>query len=324
LVFEYTTHDLPQEEFLPLQKKSFLNREARTNLFVTKLKTNQPIDLVSGEQVVIDMVMINEDQYTLENFEDLKERLPILTSGDDIKFHGENRDYDITALAKTVELGGKGKGGNLGPERRVISILQKQFEKIEGPITLKIGDKTYLGITGVLNVKENQKADFVFTGEEPVYVSYKPGNSVKDIIGYGGITKIAEGDKTVANFINAVREKTPSFKDGKIEYSATLDFDINRDLILKAMYGNQAGNSPGENNVQVILQGNDVSLVKESNGVYNLTHSHVIFQPEIPEGAYAPVLNARYASDRNQFEIEYCRIGVVPVGARSNAKILFT
>ena len=201
----------------------------------------------------------------------------------------------------------------------MLTTLQKQFEEIKGPITLKIGDKTYPGITGVQNLKENQKADFVFTGENPVYVSYKPGNGPKDMISYGGITKIAAKSDTVTRFIDAVKSKTSSFKDHGVEYSMPLDPNTDRDLILKAMYGNQVGGDFGENNVQLILQGNNISLKEEGDGVYSLSYSYVMFQPEIPEGAYAPVLNARYAGDRNQFGITHCRVGVVPAGARSRA-----
>lgn len=320
LIFEHIIRALLQEEFLPLQKRSFADREARTNLFVDKLKNKQPIDLTNGKQVVIDKVIINRNEYTPENFEDLKKVLPTLTGKDTIKFYGDNKEYKITAFAKTTELGGKGKGGTLGPERKALGTLQKQFEEIRGPITLKIGDKVYPGITGVQNVKENQKADFVFTGEDPVYVSYKPGSSPKDMISYGGVTKIAAKSETVTDFINAVKGKTTSFKNHKVEYSVPLDSDKDSELILRAMYGSQVGGAPSENNVQVILQGSDISLKKESDDTYSLSYSHAIFQPEIPEGAYAPVLNARYASDRNQFGIEYCRVGIVPAGARPNAK----
>lgn len=323
LIFEHIIRALLEEEFLPLQKRSFADRETRTNLFVDKLKSKSPIDLTNGEQVIIDKVTINGDEYTQENFEDLKKVLPTLTGKDTIKFFKGDKGYNITAFAKTTELGGKGKGGTLGPERKVLSTLQKQFEEIGGPITLKIGDESYSGITGVQNVKENQKADFVFTGDRPVYVSYKPGSGPKDMISYGGITKIGAQSKTVVDFINAVKGKTSSFKDHKVEYSIPLDPEVDRELILKAMYGSQIGGAPGENNVQVLLQGSNISLKKESDGVYSLSYSHAISQPQIPKGGYAPVLNARYASDRNQFGIQYCRVGIIPAGARPNAKSPF-
>lgn len=320
LIFEYIIRTLLDEEFLPLQKKSFANRKSRTDLFVQKLKDKKPIDLTNGKQAVIDKVLINDKVYTRKNFEDLKKVLPTLSSTDIIKFYEGDKEYKISAFAKTAELGGKGKGGSLGPERKVLQELQAQFQEIEGPITLKIGNQSFEGITGISNVKENQKADFMFTGKEPVYVSYKPGTTPKDMVSYGGVTKVAADSETVSSFVEAVKKKTPSFKEHKVEYSIPLNSERDQSLILKTMYGSQAGGAPSENNVQLILQGSDIKLKKESDTVYSLTYSHVIFQPEIPEGDYAPVLNARYADDRHQFGIMYCRVGVIPAGARPNAK----
>ena len=324
---------LNEDDFVSLQKKSFVNRKDRTDLFVDKLIKGEPIDLTNSQKAVIDKVKINNKEYTGDNFKDLKDVLPTLQRGDTLKFFSDGKSYNISAFAKTTELGGKGKGGTLGPERKVLGKLKQQFEEIGGTITLKIGANTYEGITGVENVKENQKADFMFTGTVPVYVSYKPGNSPKSMISYGGITKIAGKSPTVSNFIEAVKEKTKketgdgesisTFDDHKKEYSAPLDPATDQDLILRAMYGSQVGEGGGENNVQVILQGDDIQLEKENDGVYKLSYSHAMFRPEIPKGEYAPVLNARYADDRNQFGIQHCRVGVIPAGARPNAKSPF-
>lgn len=321
LIFEHIIRALLQEEFLPLQKRSFADREARTDLFVNKLKSGQPIDLTNGEQVVIDKVIINRDEYTQKNFEDLKKVLPTLTGKDTIKFFKGDKGYNITAFAKTTELGGKGKGGSLGPERKVLASLQDQFKAIGKPIILNIEGKTFPDIDGVTNVKENQKADFAFTsnGIPTVFVSYKPGNSPKSILIYGGVTQYKDSPE-LQRFIEAVKKRTSVMKRGDIEFAAPVS---DEKVAIGALFGSKfKEGSYNENSIQAIVQGDDLKLIPSGTG-YTLGASKIILSPNVPtDVAYAPFYNARYAPDRNQFGIQNCRFSVLPGGARGNAKVI--
>jgi hypothetical protein len=314
---------LNEDDFVSLQKKSFVNRSNRTNLFVDKLKQQHPIDLTNGQTAIIDKVTIDREEFNRDNFDDLKKKLPTLTSRNKLKFFSGDKSYNISAFAKTTELGGKGKGGTLGPERKALSSLQAQLSEIGKEITLSIGGVEYKGINGVTNVKENQKADFAFTRkEEPiVFISYKPGSSPRDMISYGGITPVKDIAE-VQNFIKAVQGKTNQMKAGDTEYGAPVTDSI---AAQKTMFGFDFGSgTPGLNNVQAIVQGSDLQLVKEGEDTYSLKASHLITPSSIPtEGEFAPYYNARYADDRSQFGIKNCRFNIVPMGARKNIKSPF-
>lgn len=312
---------LQEEEYLPLKKKSFVDHPDRTELFVSKLEKGDPIDLTNGKNVTVDYIKINKDIYSKDNFKDLVQELPKLSSSDTITFYnGEDFEtatpYKITAFAKTPELGGKGKKGSTKPEQREVANLQKQFEDINGSITLTIDGQKFENIDGIIDVKANQKADFAFTSNrEPViFISYKPGSSPKDMISYGGITREAEIEE-VKSFINAVKSKTSSMKDVRVEYGYPVQ-DL--EVIEKVLYGVQYNEEvAGENSVQFLIQGTDLKLEGEGSA-YTLKASHIFKAPETPTGDYTAYYNARYANDRNQFGIQNCRFTVVPFGARKN------
>ena len=347
LILEYLIRRLlSEEEFTSLNVRSFQGpaHSTRTNTFVDAIssydkRTPKTIPLTKGGEIglVKAVRIIKKDELAAKKtdpnvvigttyetndkakMDQLKLDLPELVSGDKLSLiDSNNKEHNITTVAKTKELGGKGKGGTLGPERAAIASLQKQFEEIGGPITLVLGKVKYEGITGVTNVKENQKADFAFTrGSNPViFISYKPGSSAKGVISYGGITSISAKSRDVQKFVAAVKEKAPDFEGLGIEFSVPIN---DKGTALRAMYGSDFGKAHGINNVQAILQG-DIKLEKQSDGTYLVVSDHSIIPPSIPSDEYAPVLNARYASDRNQFGIKHCRIGIVPAGARSNTK----
>lgn len=320
---------LTEEDFKSLNIRSFQGsaHKDRTNKFVDYLTKGTPLPLVKDSKpVTVSNVLVTIDGKTTKydpatQAEELKKVLPSLKSYDKLILQDTNGSkYSISAFAKTRELGGKGKGGTLGPERSAIASLQKQFEEIGKPITVVLGDTEYPNVTGVTNVKENQKADFalVQNGDPVIFISYKPGNSVQSVISYGGLTKGSEKADEVVAFVAAVKENVSDFEGLGYEFGAPLE---DQAVARKAIYGVDYGSSTyGINNVQALMQG-DIRLVQKGD-VYELTSNHTIISPTIPEGDYAPYLNARYAGDRNQFGIKHARFGVVPMGARKNIKIL--
>lgn len=318
---------LSEEDYLSLKKKSFTDRPDRTKLFVKKLEDRNPIDLTNGNKVVIDKIVVDNDVFVKKPakgerpFKDLVAVLPTLTTRSKIMFYDDlevkkANAYKISAFAKTPELGGLGKKGSTKPEQREIANLQKQFEDIDGSITLIIDGEEFTNIDGIMDVRANRKADFAFTSNRKpvIYISYKPGSSPKDMISYGGITKEAEIEE-VRNFINAVKSKTSSMKDVRVEYGYPVE---NPEVIQKVLYGFEYNPEvAGENSVQFLIQGTGLKLEGE-DGIYTLKASHILKAPEIPTGDYAPYYNARYANDRSQFGIQNCRFTVVPFGARKN------
>ena len=318
---------LSEEGFTSLNVRSFKDRSDRTDKFVDALATSRPLPLKKGEEsVVVTKVDITKDGETTSydpkiQAKELKAILPTLTSGNKLYLYDESgKRYSITAVAKTKELGGKGVGGTLGPERAAIASLEKQFQEIGKPITVILNDVPYEGITGVSNVKENQKADFALVdSKEPrIFISYKPGSSVRDVISYGGITGESAKTEEVSKFIEAVKNKTTDMKGLGYEFGAPLTDEL---VAQRAIYGSGYGASFGINNVQALMQG-DVKLVAKGDS-YELISNHTILSPSIPDDSYKPYLNARFAGDRNQFGIQHCRVGVVPKGARTNIESPF-
>ena len=318
---------LSEEGFTSLNVRSFKDRADRTDKFVDALAAGRPLPLKKGEEsVVVAKVDITKDGETTSydpktQFNELKAILPTLTSGNKLFLYDESgKKYSITAVAKTKELGGKGIGGTLGPERAAIASLEEQFAQIGKPITVIVGGESYPNITGVTNVKENQKADFALVDDKGprIFISYKPGSSVKDIISYGGITGESANTEEVSKFINAVKAKATDLKGLGYEFGVPLTDET---VALKAIYGSNYGADYGINNVQALMQG-DVKLVAKGDS-YELVSNHTIYSPTIPDGSYEPYLNARFAGDRNQFGIQHCRMGVVPKGARVNIKSPF-
>lgn len=328
LLLEFLIRQILSEEgFTSLNVRSFKDRADRTDKFVDALATGHPLPLKKGEEsVVVSKVEITKDGETTSydpktQAKELKAILPTLTSGNKLYLYDESgKRYSITAVAKTKELGGKGVGGTLGPERAAIASLEKQFQEIGKPITVTLGGESYEGITGVTNVKENQKADFALVNDKgPVlFVSYKPGNSVKDIISYGGITGESAKTEEISKFIDAVKKQATDLKGLGYEFGVPL---TDKSVALKAIYGSDYGADYGINNVHALMQG-DVKLTP-NGGSYELKSNHTILSPTIPDGEYSPMLNARFAGDRNQFGIQHCRMGVVPQGARKNVRSPF-
>lgn len=312
---------LQEEEYTKLGIKSFQDHESRTNVFIDALKSGKPIPLGAKGSTVVKQVIVKQSgvEATYDPKKDstkLAQILPTLSKGDRLMLVGDDdKTYKITDVDKTIELGGKGKGGTLGPERAAVESLSKQLANIGEPITISFGGKTYKGIDGVRSVAGNRKADFAFTSgdTEVIFVSYKTGTTVKDIIFYGGITGVADSPE-ISAFIEAVKAKTPDFKGHGVEYGAPITDD---NAILKTLYGSNYGTgTPNANNVQAILQG-DLQLSKKGK-VYTIESDFEILPPTIPDGPYEPYLNARYAKDRNQFGIGHCRITMIPKDSRKN------
>jgi hypothetical protein len=323
LIIEHIIRSLLQEEeFTNLNVKSFVDHKDRTNKFVDYLSSSTPITFKGGEPKKIITVRIKRkgetepiDYDPIAQANELKAILPKLEVGDKLYLvDDQKKAHSITTVSKTTELGGKGKGGSLKVERRVIANLQAQFEAIGTPITLSIAGQDFEGVDGVVNVKENQKADFAFTvNKQPaIFISYKPGSSPRDIILYGGLTKSVQSSEVQA-FIEAVQAQTKSMKENRIEYGAPVK---DQEVAQKAVFGSNFGSDFGDNNVQFLVQGDNLELAG-SDESYTLKASHIITSGELSvEGGYEPFYNARYANDRNQFGIQNCRFGIIPAGAR--------
>lgn len=332
--------------YVNLNIKSFQDRDVRVQTLISKLEAGEPLTLQKGLEPIIikEVIVITKEEvvstddeesdvkdttqtmsFEKGSFAELASVLPLLKPYDKLIFVGENNvKYPVTAIAKTPDLGGWGKGSTLKHERLTIDSLNNQIKDLGGEICIEFNGETYSNIIGVKNISGQPKADFAFIDKSgPVlFISHKAGSTPKDFHHYGGISKL--NAETITNFVDAVKKKSPELFKRGTEYGIPLDPVKDSDIILKAMYGNDYG-APnyGINNVQVILQG-DIQLAKsEDSDCYSLTANKTLTPPEIPtDEDYAPYLAASYAQDRDQGGIKHCRLRILPASARGKNKLV--
>ena len=339
LVMEYIIRHILMEEadkWKNLDITSFQgdHHADRTTTFVADIKAGTPIQLQNGDSIKVDKVqVVTIDDPTGTYYEKaspnqmkkLQKVLPLLNRGDQLYLWSGETKHSITAVSKTIELGGKGVGGSTKPEQKVVASLNEQINKLEKPINISFNGTIYPGITGVELVAGGRKADFFFTSTDKLklYISYKHGSNTSGIISYGGITLVQDAPE-VKKFIEEVQKQTTEMHKGSKEYGAEV---LDMAVAEKVMFGSEfsAGGNYGFNNVQGVMQGSiELKPVGDSkDNIYSLACPKVIYSPDVPtDDLYKPFYNARYANDRNQFGIQHCRFNVIPKGSRKNAKVL--
>jgi hypothetical protein len=131
-----------------------------------------------------------------------------------------------------------------------------------------------------------------------LFISHKDGKSAKDYQQYGG-TSCQSGqnicnDTEVKRFVSKLKKLYP---DGMTPKSSVYMKIKNPDLKKFAIFGTNANEAFGINNVNAVYQG-DLKLVKIGKNEFEIQSKHHIFPDELPEGDYEPVLYARYSGSR--------------------------
>ncbi len=215
------------------------------------------------------------------------------------KFKVGGKEESIV-LAKGIIAGEEG-------EKRQEASIDGQIKQL-GNITLEIIDskgrkRQIKNVTGFQKITGNKKADFVFSGDEDLYIQHKSPSHQQ----MSGITKFNRKDYSeIDSFIEEVSRAVKKSPTGRLEkpmFKSIEDEELKR----LAVYGDQDG-SP--NGVQVYTVG-DLGLEGEGD-VKRLTASKIYYYGEIPTGEDAPVIGATYRSDRNQYGIPNVRFGIYP------------
>ena len=215
------------------------------------------------------------------------------------KFKVEGKEESIV-LAKGIIAGEEG-------EKRQEASIDGQIKQL-GSITLEIIDSKgkkhrIKNVTGFQKITGNKKADFVFSGDEDLYIQHKSPSHQQ----MSGITKFSREEYPELNaFISEVAEVVESSPDkrlGKPMFRSIKDPELKR----LAVYGDQNGTPDG---VQVYAVG-DLSLEGEGESK-SLVATRLYTYPEIPVKEDEPVLGATYRSDRNQYGIPNVRFGIYP------------
>lgn len=297
---------LSEEGFTNLSVRSFrgASHKARTDKFVDYLQSGHPIPLKKDdESVVVKKVeVVKSGESTTYDpttqADELKAVLPELGSGDKLYLYDESgKKHSITAVAKTTELGGRGKGNVAGGD-----IESKQETamkaKLEGKVvTLLATDAegkqhSYEKVNGFQRIPGNKKADFKFTTqtEKDLYVQHKDPSHQQ----LAGVVRGAlSGDDQVEAFVKKVYDEVKANGPLKKRMVEPIT-DPTKQLL--AMYGTADG-SFSENAVQMYCIG-DMGLEDVGENQMKLTANKIYIYPELP--ANDPiVLAATYRSGRN-------------------------
>jgi hypothetical protein len=299
---------LQEEEYVPLQKKSFAYRDTRTKRFIDKLEANSSIDLTNGEKVKIAKVVIDGITYVKEpqegekSFRELTTALPALTAKSKIIFYDDlnaekSKAYNINAFAKTPELGGKGKGAQRGKESE-----EKQAATIKdilrnGPVDIIVVDSnnqehTLKSVSDFMPVEKGKKADFKFiTAEGDVYVQTKD-ESHQQLEGVvrSNFAKDPEGHKLIVELAQKTKE---AIQGDRLREPVIVNIPEGR-LQALAVYGAADKAIPANSSAVTMYFIGDVKV--EGN---RLTASKIYYYPYVPQND-PPVLAAVYKSARNQ------------------------
>jgi hypothetical protein len=236
--------------------------------------------------------------------------LPGATISDDKK----KVHYDgTTILVKPAEAQGAGLEKEEGQIIALDSAIREHLKGL-GDLRLKVGNRI-VNAAGVQKVPGSVKADAVIVdsaGNETAWISLKDGSTPKHFGQWGGVNHLGK-DQEVNTFANEIKSAFPNgLTNGISTYGKPIQ---NPQLKALTCFGKNYGGQPGQSNVDLILQGHPV-LKKGRNGSYILDGARSWANGDVPSGEYEPTLMARYASDRNDFGVQTCRITSYPKGGR--------
>jgi hypothetical protein len=295
-----------------LAGKELYKYDWRAEVFLKKLKNNEPFELENGKKVIFipakDVINI------------ITKRLP--TTGIRL-LDAKGNAYSLKDVSKNAEFGGRGSGGGTVKEdRELLSLIEQidaaKSENAAATIKIKVGNKTY-DVYGAASTAGTPKSDFHLLdidGKEIVWLSHKDGNKAKDFQQWGGISAAKEptifSHKETQKFIADLKREYPN----GLPPATTLYRNIKDDkLKMLSVYGNKYGTTLGQQNVSMLLQG-AVKLVKKGKH-YELSANHVHYNGDSVDGdGYDPVLMAIYKGDRSDAGVKGTRIVISPVGGR--------
>lgn len=211
-----------------------------------------------------------------------------------------------------------GRSAGLDEESRAMSLLSSVISaevNSHGPIDILLPSRIVLSVVGVAKTPGTPKSDFHLYDSQnrPVcFISHKKGHLPTHFQQWGGLTESAIAEHPdVEEFADACRVKL-----GELMPPKTAVFMGIRDPLLKQMsvFGVDFGKDFGENNVDVLLQG-DPGLERHGQA-YMLTANHVHYNGDVPTGEFEPVLSMIYKGDRTNLGVKGARGSVYPLGGR--------
>lgn len=230
------------------------------------------------------------------------------------------------ALEKTAEFGGKGVGFSTRDEDAALSSLNDMFTKLKGnkpEEKIVIGDKE-VSVAKFVTTPGTPKSDFHAVdanGNEVAWISHKKGSKARDFGQWGGMSD-REMKHVYSTFPEAKEEILKFAKDvidmtgGEIPRATTYARKIqNGKLRGISIYGNGFGNERGQQNVDLVIQGDPKF---QGNKLISTGPHHA--NGERIEDDFEPVLMAMYKGDRDNFGVKGARFSIYPAGGRKITK----
>jgi hypothetical protein len=293
---------LQEEEFTNLQITSFRDRPARIDTFLSKLGTDSEFTLKNGDTTTFtDAKIVKKnpveglgDEEPQKEFTFLKdgdqfgEQLKKLEPGDKLSLTGSNnKTYKISDVAKTPELGGKGKGIEQSGKKSENTQLQTLNTGLEGgPFDIKVIDyegKSHIlkGIEKAIPIEGQHKADIalVSIGGKYTYVQLKQKKH-RQLEGLvrSNFAKDAEGKNLIIAFAQKVKAE---LQKGRLQEPIVEPIDSER-LQRLAVYGTDNGETGSDKSAVIMYCIGTVQLAEVGERVKELTADTIYFYPQIP------------------------------------------
>ena len=298
-----------------LKRPNLLKNSPRLQAFIAKIEKGEPF-VLAGQDTP--SVVLKKDPEVLNNLK--KGIIPDKFELDD------GRTVRLTGLEKTSEFGGKGAGFSTRDEDAALAKINEMLEQMKqgkSEVNLVIGDKT-VPVAKFVSTPGHPKSDFHAvdaSGNEVAWISHKKGSKAKDFGQWGGMsdremkavyTNMPEAKEEILKFAKDVIDMTGGVIPNATTYARKIQNGKLRGI---AIYGNGFGGERGQQNVDLILQGEPVF---KGNRLVATGSAHT--NGERLEDEFEPVLMAMYKGDRDNFGVKGARFSIYPAGGRKITK----
>lgn len=152
-------------------------------------------------------------------------------------------------------------------DRNELETLKQINSKIMEPMSVRIGNKTYKNIIGLIGVRGEKKADFVLVDKdkkELCWISYKKGNAAKDFQQYSGMSKTKSSMIHEHPEVEQFRQEVVENWEGISEGGRLGVYRKIKDDRLKkqSIFGKDYGRRHSEENVTFFVQGNPIISIR--------------------------------------------------------------
>jgi hypothetical protein len=208
-----------------------------------------------------------------------------------------------------IVLGTEARGSAI--EDYELSTLNDFIKQNGGSINIKLGDEKFENITKVEKIPGNKQADFVFIGDNNLYIQHKDSASQQ----LSGVKKV-ESDPEVKSFVQSVKQISGGTLQNKMSFKREVE---SLELQLKGAYG--VGEKFGLDKVQSIIFGNIKLIPSSDEGYFEVTGPVQFNYPQPLTGDYKVYIFATYRGyGINQQGIKNCRMAFYPIKYYPNAK----